>query len=77
MEADISIWRKPGHFYFALTRRWPKCRCKMRMSALCKVEMSGFMDGRGPYGNGADRFEPTRTGPIDSVAEVGLSSEAV
>jgi len=20
MEADISIWRKPGHFYFALTR---------------------------------------------------------
>ena len=24
MEEDISIWRKPGHFYFALTRyeRW-------------------------------------------------------
>jgi hypothetical protein len=21
MEADISIWQKPGHFYFALTRR--------------------------------------------------------
>jgi len=21
MEADISIWRKPGHFYFALTRK--------------------------------------------------------
>jgi hypothetical protein len=21
MEADISIWRKPGHFYFALTDR--------------------------------------------------------
>jgi hypothetical protein len=20
MEADISIWQKPGHFYFALTR---------------------------------------------------------
>ena len=20
MEADISIWRKAGHFYFALTR---------------------------------------------------------
>jgi hypothetical protein len=20
MEADISIWRKTGHFYFALTR---------------------------------------------------------
>jgi len=23
MEADISIWRKTGHFYFALTRRGP------------------------------------------------------
>ena len=21
MEADISIWQKPGHFYFALTSR--------------------------------------------------------
>jgi hypothetical protein len=21
METDISIWRKPGHFYFALTER--------------------------------------------------------
>jgi hypothetical protein len=21
MEADISIWRKTGHFYFALTRK--------------------------------------------------------
>ena len=21
MEADISIWRKPGHFYFALTEQ--------------------------------------------------------
>jgi len=23
MEADISIWHKPGHFYFALTRNLP------------------------------------------------------
>ena len=30
--------------------------------------MSAFMDGRGPYGNGADRLEPTRTGPIESVS---------
>ena len=22
MEADISIWQKPGHFYFALTSHW-------------------------------------------------------
>src|SRR5580704_13912387 len=44
------------------------CRRKMRMSGLCKVEMSGSMGGRGAHGNGADRFEPTRTGPIESVA---------
>src|SRR5258707_1122737 len=36
----------------------------MRMSGLCKVEMSAFMGGRGAYGNGADRLEPTRTGQI-------------
>src|SRR6267378_1301604 len=45
-----------------------RCRCKMRMSALCKVEMSAFMDGRGAHGNGANHFESTRTGPIESVA---------
>src|SRR6267378_7675946 len=44
------------------------CRRKMRMSGLCKVEMSAFIDGRGPYGNGANHLEPTRTGPIESVA---------
>src|SRR5580692_12331740 len=27
-----------------------KCRRKVRMSGLCKVEMSGFMDGWGPHG---------------------------
>jgi hypothetical protein len=45
-----------------------RCRRKMRMSGLCNVEMSAFMDGRGPHGNGANHFEPTRTGPIESVA---------
>jgi len=29
----------------------------MRMSGLCKVERSAFMDGRGPHGNGAHRVE--------------------
>src|SRR5450755_4578249 len=55
----------------------------MRMSGLCKVEMSASMDGRGPYGNGAKHVEPTRTGPIESVAGgkaeasfAGSSSEA-
>src|SRR5450432_1437922 len=40
----------------------------MRMSCLCKVEMSAFMGGRGANGNGAHRLEPTRTGPIEGVA---------
>src|SRR5712692_5254131 len=44
------------------------CRCKMRMSGLSKVEMSGFIGGRGPHGNGANRLEPTRTGPTARVA---------
>lgn len=44
------------------------CRCKVRMSGLSKVEMSGFMGGRGPHGNGENRFEPTRTGSFASVA---------
>src|ERR1017187_5501267 len=44
------------------------CRCKMRMSCLCKLEMSAFMDGRGPHGNGAHGIESTRTGPLESVA---------
>src|ERR1700722_2472816 len=43
----------------------------MRMSGLCKVGMSGFMGGRGAYGDGADRLEPRRTGPIAGVARVG------
>jgi hypothetical protein len=45
-----------------------ECRCKMRMSGLCKVEMSGFMGGRGANGNGAHCLESTRTGPVASVA---------
>src|SRR2546430_10510879 len=56
----------------------------MRMSGLCKVEMSAFMVGRGPHGNGAHRLEPTRTGPIESVArgkakasDAGSCSQAV
>ena len=29
MEADISIWRKTGHFYFALTRVREVCKCEI------------------------------------------------
>jgi hypothetical protein len=75
MEADISILLETGHFYFALTSRAQACRRKMRMSGLCKVEMSAFMDGRGPHGNGANHFEPTRTGPIESVARAERKHE--
>src|SRR5260221_10071595 len=65
--------RGTGHFYLAKNRTFllcvdtktrEVCRCKMRMSGLCKVEMSGFIGGRGPHGNGANRFEPTGTGQI-------------
>src|ERR1700719_3271876 len=36
----------------------------MRMSGLCKVEMSAFIGGRGPHGDGANRYELTGTGQI-------------
>ena len=38
---DISTLQRIGHFYFALTGRGAKCRRKMIMSYLRKVEMSG------------------------------------
>src|SRR5216683_5771118 len=60
---DIFHYRRSD-----VNSRWRICRRKMRMAGLCKVEMSAFMDGRGPHGNGANHFEPTRTGPIESVA---------
>jgi hypothetical protein len=41
-----------------------RCRCKVRMSGLSKVEMSAFIGGRGRYGSGANHLEPTRTGPV-------------
>src|ERR1700730_16756109 len=40
----------------------------MRMSGLSKVEMYALMEGRRPDGNGANHFEPARTGPLESVA---------
>ncbi len=50
MEADISIWRKPGHFYFALT-------CFLTLPPLCRnyasdlsksIPLSSFFSGRAP-----------------------------
>ncbi len=42
------------------------CRSKMRMSGLCKVEMSGFIQGGRRDGTGANRVERERTGTVES-----------
>ncbi|MDR3720390.1 MAG: hypothetical protein P4L00_02220, partial [Candidatus Acidoferrales bacterium] len=48
-----------------------QCRRKMRMSGLCKVEMSGFILGGRRDGNGADRVERERTGAVEGAAPSG------
>jgi hypothetical protein len=51
MEADISIWQKPGHFYFALTRRAPKSAKMSLQSENVRIVQSRnvrFSRGRGP-----------------------------
>jgi hypothetical protein len=45
-----------------------QCRSKMRMSGLCKVEMSGFIQGGRRDGSGANRVERERTGSVEGVA---------
>jgi hypothetical protein len=40
------------------------CRCRMRMSDLCKVEMSGFIPGGRRDGNGANCMERERAGAM-------------
>src|SRR6267378_6472693 len=64
----LGLARKPSPPTPSCQQTDHYCRRKMRMSGLCKVEMSAFMVGRGPYGNGANRLEPTRTGPTARVA---------
>ena len=40
MEADISIWRKTGHFYFALTRgRVLRISCLVRFLLIVGAEV--------------------------------------
>ena len=49
----------------------------MRMSGLCKVEMSGFIPSGRRDGNGADRVERERTGAVEGAATSGRrASEA-
>jgi hypothetical protein len=38
MEADISIWQKPGHFYFALTRRDTKRQRETAWGSRCLTD---------------------------------------
>src|SRR5712691_2361663 len=53
------------------------CRRKMRMSGLCKVEMSAFLGAGRPNGTGADQLECERAGAIEGAARNrARSSEA-
>jgi hypothetical protein len=45
-----------------------RCRSKMRMSGLCKVEMSGFIQAGRRDGTGANRIERERTGAMEGFA---------
>ena len=42
MEADISIWRKTGHFYFALTRRGTAWKSSPFIERAC-VDLNGVV----------------------------------
>ena len=50
------------------------CRSKMRMSGLCKVEMSGFIQGGRRDGTGANRVEREGTGGVEGFARSGARS---
>jgi hypothetical protein len=62
MEADISIWRKTGHFYFALTRICQQMSSLFRnVPILTSLELSPFSDllmalGPPPERSPAPRF---------------------
>jgi hypothetical protein len=45
MEADISIWRKTGHFYFALTRIRTNPRNAMVQHCVLDRTAQGFLFG--------------------------------
>src|ERR1700686_5863405 len=54
--------------YWTSQDEFRACRSKMRMSGLCKVEMSGFIQGGRRDGNGANRDERERAGAAEGVA---------
>src|SRR5713101_9937414 len=58
-------------------KRAAVCRGKVRMSGLCKVEMSGFIGAGRADGTGANCVEPARSGSVEGVARgPARSSEA-
>src|ERR1700691_317257 len=50
------------------------CRCKVRMSGLCKVEMSVFLRAGGPDGRGADRVGTRRARSAEGIARSGAGA---
>jgi hypothetical protein len=64
--AKIGSRRLP-HIPATVSPAHPACRGKMRMSGLCKVEMS-VLCGAGRYGTGANRLEHERAGTIKGFA---------
>src|SRR5580704_2960394 len=66
----VTIPRKPTYTpgLCGCQRNDDLCRRKMRMSGLCKVEMSAFLRAGGPYGRGADRVECEGAGAVEGVA---------
>jgi hypothetical protein len=61
MEADISIWRKPGHFYFALTRK-----CESALTRKCKAEFGDKYQGRRRVVTGELGFQAAGRKPWDN-----------
>jgi hypothetical protein len=65
MEADISIWRKTGHFYFALTRTQANASGSLRLvqKTFCGVlepSRGNAIDSPNPTPiSVAIRFQPT------------------
>jgi hypothetical protein len=58
----VRLWRFCG-FTGSLSRVRSGLSPQRKMSCLFKVEMSAFMDGRGPHGNGANHFLEMRFVP--------------
>ena len=75
-KADTSRATKSGHLHVLPTALKEVCRSKMRMSGLCKVEMSGFIQGGRRDGTGANRVECQRAGTVEGLTASRRRSSA-